>query len=169
MTIQVAGTVSESIVDGPGLRYALFVQGCPHHCPGCHNPQSHDPQGGKTRAVEELVAEILGNPLISGLTLTGGEPFAQAKALLPIAEAVRGKGLHLAAYSGYSFQELVALGEQKPAVKALLALCHVLVDGRFLLEERTLSLRFRGSSNQRCLSVPKSLAIGSPVLEESWQ
>lgn len=166
--IMVAGLVPESIVDGLGLRFTVFVQGCPHHCEGCHNPQTHPFEGGKALSAEEIFTHIEKNPLLSGVTLSGGEPFCQAGALLPLAKLVKGKGLHLCAYSGYTFEELLEVGENQPAVKELLELCDVLIDGRFILAERTLEKRFAGSRNQRVLDVHRSLGEGKPVLQEGW-
>lgn len=162
MTIRIAGTVNDSIVDGPGFRYTVFTQGCPHGCPGCHNPQTHDPRGGRDADTAELVRAMEGNPLLDGLTLSGGEPFAQPEACLELARAAHGLGLNVWAYSGYTFDELMCM--DNPAVRALLERCDVLVDGRFVRAERTLELRFRGSKNQRLIDVKRSLAEGRAAL-----
>lgn len=167
--IIVAGLVPESIVDGLGLRFTVFVQGCPHHCEGCHNPQTHPFEGGKALSAGEVFAHIEKNPLISGVTLSGGEPFCQAEALLELARLIKGKGLHLCAYSGYTLDELLKMGESQPPVRELLELCDVLIDGKFVLAERTLEKRFAGSRNQRVLDVRRSLREGEPVLQEGWQ
>ena len=87
-TLRIAGIERDSIVDGPGIRYVIFTQGCPHHCPGCHNPQTHDPAGGREADVEEIVRQIDADPLISGVTFSGGEPFLQAEARVTLAGAV---------------------------------------------------------------------------------
>ena len=168
-TIRVAGVVNESIVDGPGFRYTVFVQGCPHKCPGCHNPDTHDFGGGTPVVLRDILADIRRNPLLRGVTFSGGEPFCQAEALLPLAKLVKGKGLHLCSYSGYTFEELVEMGKSRPPVKELLELCDVLIDGRFILAERTLEKRFAGSRNQRVLDVRRSLEEGKPVPQEEWQ
>lgn len=164
--IRVAGIQNDSITDGPGLRFALFVQGCPHHCPGCHNPETWDADGGKAYTPEEIFQMIQKNPLLSGVTLTGGEPMEQAEALLPFAKLVKEKGLHLAIYTGYTLEELWG----KKEALALLSLVDVLVDGPYVAEKRSLALKFRGSSNQRILNVPKSLEAGQAILLEntSW-
>ncbi|MBC8536184.1 anaerobic ribonucleoside-triphosphate reductase activating protein [Feifania hominis] len=158
--IRVAGTVNDSIVDGPGMRFTLFTQGCPHHCPGCHNPQTHDPDAGSLMSVGEIWQRIVKNPLLDGITLSGGEPFSQPAPLTALARLARGHGLHVMAYSGYTFEELLARGEE---TLALLGQLDLLVDGRFVLAERTLSLPFRGSKNQRILDVPRSLTSGAAV------
>ena len=166
--VKVAGIVNDSIVDGPGLRFALFVQGCSHHCPGCHNPQSHDPSGGQWMSAAQLWQNMQKNPLLRGVTLTGGEPFEQAAALVPLARLVRESGLELAAYSGYTFEQLSAGSTEQ---RELLSLCHVLVDGPYIESQRSLMLWFRGSRNQRILDVSASLSAGQATLlfDGRWQ
>jgi anaerobic ribonucleoside-triphosphate reductase activating protein len=164
--IRLAGIVRESIVDGPGFRFTVFVQGCPHHCPGCHNPQTHDPAGGEDCDVETIMDEFVKDPLLQGLTLSGGEPMEQAEALLPLARAVRALGKNVVVFSGYTFEELLEKGKRDPAVLDLLRECFLLVDGRFVLAERDLTLLFRGSRNQRLIDVPRSLESGTAVLYE---
>jgi anaerobic ribonucleoside-triphosphate reductase activating protein len=165
LPIQVAGTVGDSITDGPGLRFTLFVQGCPRRCPGCHNPTALEFHGGIPMAWEDLLAQIQRNPLLRGVTLSGGEPFCQAEALLPLCRALREKGYELAAYTGYTLEEL--LTEGSPAQRELLSLVEVLVDGPFIQERRNLALPFRGSENQRILNVPASLKANQAVWETS--
>lgn len=160
MKIQLAGLVNDSIVDGPGFRLAVFAQGCPHHCPGCHNPQTHGFHGGREADTWEIIEKLKNNPLLDGVTLTGGEPFCQPEACLEIAQAAHGAGLNVWSYSGYTFEELM---DGTEAQRALLAALDVLVDGRFMLEKRTLECRFRGSSNQRLIDVPASLSSGRAV------
>ena len=104
--MRIANTVNDSIVDGHGLRFTIFTQGCPHHCPGCHNPDTHDPAGGREVSLEELVAEMGRNPLIEGVTLSGGEPFAQAADCAALAQAAHARGLNVWTYSGYLFEHL---------------------------------------------------------------
>ena len=156
MNMRIAGIVNDSIVDGPGLRLAIFAQGCPHHCPGCHNPESHDFAGGSDMDTEEIIARMDANPLLDGITLTGGEPFEQPEACRILADAAHARGLNVWAYSGYTFEQLCAAPEKRRLLEA----CDVLVDGPFLLAERSLDLRFRGSKNQRVLKVAELLAGG---------
>ena len=160
MRIRIAGTVNDSIVDGPGIRFTVFAQGCPHHCPGCHNPQTHDFNAGQDADTEEILAQMRKNPLLDGLTLSGGEPFCQSEACLNLAIGAHAMGLNVWCYSGYTFEELYKGREEW---HALLENIDVLVDGRFQMEKRSLECRFRGSSNQRLIDVPKSLAAGSAV------
>ena len=163
MDIRIAGVVNDSIVDGPGFRLAVFTQGCPHHCPGCHNPDTHDFQGGKTDTTERIVRMMKDNPLLDGITLTGGDPFCQAAACAELARAAREAGLNVWAYSGWTYEQLLHKAETEPDVKELLSLTDVLVDGPFILAQRTLELRFRGSRNQRLIDVPASLKMGNAV------
>lgn len=165
-TIRIAGVIRQSIVDGPGLRFVVFTQGCPHACPGCQNPETHDFAGGYDCEIQKILDAMDKNPLLMGLTLSGGEPFARTAELLPLAKAVRARGKDVWCYSGYSFEELLALARENPDAKALLAELDVLVDGRFLLAERDLTLRFRGSRNQRVLDVPRSMEAGEALLAE---
>ena len=160
MEIRIAGTVSESIVDGPGFRYTVFVQGCPHNCPGCHNPQTHDVNAGKLVDTDELFNECIEDPLNKGVTFSGGEPFLQAEALYELGKRFKERGMSLWCYSGWTFEELKARGGD---VQRLLSVVDVLVDGRFIAERRTLSLPFRGSDNQRLIDVQSSITKGIVV------
>lgn len=160
--MRIYGLVQDSIVDGPGFRFSCFVQGCPHNCPGCHNPDSHDPDGGREMTVEEVAAELLKNPLTDGLTLSGGEPFAQPEACLELAKIAHAHGLNVWSYSGWTFEYLRDQGSA--AQQALLRELDVLVDGPFVLEQRTLALPWRGSRNQRVINVPESLAAAEAVV-----
>jgi len=166
-TLQLAGIVQNSIVDGPGIRLALFTQGCPHHCPGCHNPETHPFEGGTPTTTEELMARVADDPLLSGITLSGGEPFCQAAALAPFARWCKERGLETAAYSGYTFEQLLSPSKEDENVAALLASLDILIDGPFLIEQRSLELRFRGSRNQRTVDVPASLKAGEVVPDRS--
>jgi anaerobic ribonucleoside-triphosphate reductase activating protein len=162
--MRIAGLVQDSIVDGPGLRFTVFTQGCPHRCEGCHNPETHDPAGGSERTTAEIIRQMLGNPLTDGLTLSGGEPFLQAADCAEIAEAAKRAGLNIWAYSGWTFEELMNMTE--PAVRQLLELTDVLVDGPFVLSQRSLGIKWRGSKNQRLIDVQRSLAEGRTAIIE---
>ncbi len=163
MQIRIAGTVSESIVDGVGFRYVIFTQGCPHGCPGCQNPQTHDFGGGRLVDTDELFRECIEDPLNTGVTFSGGEPFCQAEPLCELAERFRERGLSVWSFSGWTFEELLEKSEREESVKRLLERLDVLVDGKFLEEQKSLSLQFRGSSNQRLIDVPASLKAGAAV------
>lgn len=157
MNIRIAGTVCESIVDGPGLRYTVFVQGCPHGCPGCHNPHTHSFDGGTIVDIEELFVECIEDPLHQGVTFSGGEPFCQAEPLYFLGSKFKEYGFDLMCYSGWTFEELLKKSETEEYVKELLSITDILVDGRFELNRRSLALKFRGSDNQRIIDVQKSL------------
>lgn len=161
MNIRIFGTVEDSIVDGTGLRFTVFVQGCPHHCPGCHNPASHDFNGGTLMDTVDIVKKLTANPLLDGLTLSGGEPMCQAEACIRLARAAKGLGMNVWCYTGYTWEELME--ENDPKRMELLKLVDVLVDGRFLLKERSLELRFRGSRNQRVIDVQESFKQGHAI------
>lgn len=164
--LQIAGIVRESIVDGPGIRFTVFCQGCPHHCPGCHNPQTHPFTGGLRVGVSRLALEMQKNPLLQGVTFSGGEPFCQAGAFAALADKVHALGKDVFCYSGWTLEELWGKAETESDVKELLQKIDYLVDGRFVLAERDLTLRFRGSRNQRVLDMKKSRAAGKAVLAE---
>jgi len=166
--LRLAGVVNDSITDGPGIRLTVFVQGCPHHCPGCHNPQTWPFTDGELVSPAEIMAQIAANPLLTGVTFSGGEPLAQADALLPLARLIKQRGLELAIYTGYTFERLLELND--PAINQLLELTDTLIDGPFILAQRNLELNFRGSANQRILKAAESLAAGQPIPEtaERW-
>ena len=161
--LMLAGIVENSIVDGPGIRFTVFCQGCPHHCPGCQNPETWPFEGGFEVTPEDVVEHVKRNPLTRGVTFSGGEPFAQAAAHAELARQLKAAGYEVASYTGYTFEQL--LEEQDPAKLDLLQQLDILVDGPFRQEELSLELRFRGSANQRILNVPQSLAQGKAVWE----
>ena len=162
--IELAGISGDSIVDGPGIRTTVFAQGCPHHCPGCHNPETWPFSGGTPMEEERILEIVRSNPLCRGVTFSGGEPFAQAEGFAKLGRMLKEAGYEVAAYSGYTFEQLL---RGTPAQKALLETLDVLIDGPFLQAERSLELNFRGSRNQRILRVPQSLAEGRAVAETS--
>ncbi|MDE6953121.1 MAG: anaerobic ribonucleoside-triphosphate reductase activating protein [Erysipelotrichales bacterium] len=162
MKLRVFGTVNDSIVDGPGLRYSVFTQGCPHHCQGCHNPKSHDIQGGYDQDTNDILKEIDKNPLLDGVTLSGGEPFMQCIPLIDFVRKLKERKLHIIIYSGFTYEEILTLGD---GAKELLSLCDILVDGRFELSLRSLALLYRGSSNQRIIDVQTSLKKNEVVIQ----
>ena len=150
-TIRIAGVTHDSIVDGPGLRCVVFAQGCHRNCPDCHNPQTHDPNGGEERSVESLWDEIRRNTLVTGLTISGGEPFLQAAGLAELAGLARAAGLNVWVYSGYNYAELLEM----EGAKALLDNIDVLVDGAYVAEKNTGDLLWRGSDNQNIITLPR--------------
>ena len=158
--IRISGIEQESIVDGEGIRYVIFTQGCPHHCPGCHNPQTHPFGGGKLVSIEDILDDISKRKnWIDGITLSGGEPFCQIYQCALIAEKAHEMGLSVWCYTGYLFEDLYGWANK------LLKEIDVLVDGLFVQEECSLDLQFRGSKNQRLIDVPTSLRTGVAVLK----
>ena len=158
--LDLSGIVSDSIVDGPGIRTTIFCQGCPHHCEGCHNPETWDFGCGTQLSVERIADIVRTNPLCKGVTFSGGEPFAQPEGFTRLAKVLKEQGYEVASYSGFTFEELL---NGSDAQQELLRSIDILIDGPFLLNQRSLELVFRGSRNQRILDVPKSLAAGEAV------
>jgi len=165
MNLKIAGTVNDSIVDGPGFRFTIFVQGCPHKCRGCHNPQTHDFNGGKIVSFDELLKKIKNNPLLDGVTFSGGEPFCQAHELSLLAMEIKKLGLNIITYTGYDFEYLYQ-NRNINGYGELLKNTDILIDGRFIEELKDWKIKFRGSSNQRYLDCRKSLKAGKPVNAE---
>ncbi len=189
-TISLYGTVPDSIVDGPGLRYAVFVQGCSHHCPGCHNPESQPAEGGTETTLAALLADIRANGLVHDVTLSGGEPFEQPKACAALAAELKRNGYGIWCYTGYLYDDLAGRAEAARAQQAqreeagltgnaltegiaddlavgdLLDSIDMLVDGPFVESRKSLELKWCGSSNQRLIDVPATRRTGSIV---EWQ
>lgn len=153
--LRINAYIRESIVDGPGIRYVIFTQGCPHNCEGCHNPQTHDFNGGYDIDIQRIIDGIKEDPMLSGVTFSGGEPFCQCAPLVKIAKATHEKGLNVMTYSGYTYEELLEMAKEDNDVRELLLETDILVDGPFILKERDLTLLFRGSRNQRLLKLEK--------------
>lgn len=162
MKLRIAGTVNDSIVDGPGIRFTIFTQGCPHHCEGCHNPQTHDFNGGEIVGADEIIEKIKKNPLLDGVTFSGGEPFCQAETLADIGRKIKAIGLNIITYTGYTFEELYE-NREKNHWNDLLSVTDFLIDGKFILSQKDWNLKFRGSSNQRYIDCQRSLKEGRAV------
>ena len=164
MEIRIAGIVEDSIVDGRGIRMAVFVQGCPHHCPGCHNPQTHDFAGGTLDDTDRIFEAFRENPLYRGITFSGGEPFCQPKPLKALADRVHAIKKDVTIYTGWTYEALCAMHD--PDVDALLSVCDVLVDGPFIEAQRDPELLFRGSANQRLIDMNRTREKGEVTLLE---
>lgn len=154
----------DSIVDGPGLRAVLWTQGCAHHCPGCQNESTWDFDGGGLVPISMVLEAIDELKYHDGITFSGGDPMFQPEACNIIAEHCKKKGLNIWLYTGFTYEELMLMAKRKPIYLELLKKIDVLVDGRFIMAERDLSLLFRGSRNQRLIDMPKTLENGNIVL-----
>lgn len=164
--LRIAGIVKESIVDGPGIRLVVFAQGCKHNCPGCHNPETHSFDGGKLVDIEFIMESIHKNPLLDGITFSGGEPFEQAEGFAELAGHSRQMGLHVMTYTGYTYEEIMDNSIKRSGWDHLLENNDILVDGRFDLGKRSLLLKFKGSENQRVIDVKQTRYIGKIVLAD---
>ena len=170
--LHLLSTYPETIVDGEGIRYSIYLAGCSHHCVGCHNPESWNPRAGELlteERIQSIIREIKANPLLDGVTFSGGDPFYNPEAFLLFVKRVKKEtGLNIWCYTGYTWNpvsgELAEEQKNTPATKELIALFDVLVDGPFVEELKKITLKFRGSSNQRVLDVEKSLSEKKPVL-----
>lgn len=165
-SIRIAGVVNDSIVDGEGYRYAIFTQGCPHKCQGCHNPQTHDFNGGCMADTADLLREIDENMLLSGVTFSGGEPFCQAGPLAELAAEIHQRDLSVWCYTGYTLEKLWEKAQAEPEVGRLLEEIDVLVDGPFIEAQKNLNLPFRGSDNQRIIDMVETRIQGQIVLRD---
>ncbi len=164
LKIRVSGIIEESISNGPGLRMVVFAQGCRHHCLGCHNPQSHDFEGGYDLTVEELMNLVRDNSLLDGITLSGGDPFEQAYAFGKLAGIAKSEGYHVTTYTGYTFEQLTDPVIAHPDWQELLHHTDLLVDGPFIASAKNGLLKFRGSDNQRMIDVHQSIQSAVVVL-----
>ncbi len=170
MKVRLSGPVTkDSIVDGEGLRTVIWFQGCPHKCIGCHNPESHDFNSGKETTIQKIIEKIDNLENQDGITFSGGEPMSQPEALNILVAYVKQKGLNVWCYTGFTFEQLVKLSEQKPIYMDILKNIDVLIDGRFKVEEKSLDLKFKGSSNQRIIDVKRSLKEQKPILISKYK
>ena len=164
--IRLAGIEKESYVDGEGLRYVLFLQGCNHNCKECHNPETHDFNGGNEVDEQEIISDILSSPLLDGITFSGGDPLFQAGKLIRIAQACIDNNLDIWLYTGFVFDEFIKfINNEKHDTRInqdminLLQMVDVVVDGPFVTHLRTLEDGFKGSKNQRIIDCKKSLRL----------
>lgn len=151
--LRIAGIVRESIVDGPGLRFVVFAQGCPHKCSGCHNQITHDFHRGYDCDMNKIMSEINKNPLLTGVTFSGGEPFCQPKGFYELGKEIKLKNLDLIAFTGYTLEQLQEMSKENDYIGKLLNIVDYLIDGPFVLEQKDLTLPFMGSSNQRFINM----------------
>ena len=164
-----SGLTYDSIVDGPGIRMVIWTQGCIHHCYKCHNPQTHKLDGGIIVSTDYIIGEIEKLKLHRGITLSGGEPFLQPKALSLIAKSAKENNLDIWCYSGFLFEELISKSNPMYVENIkLLKYIDVLVDGKFIYSKKEMGLKFRGSSNQRIIDVKSSLESNCIILKDEY-
>ena len=163
--IKIAGVVKESTVDGPGFRYTVFTQGCPHKCEGCHNPGTHDFNGGKFVSITKLAEDISKNPLLKGVTISGGEPFMQAKKVTTLLKKLD-KRLSVMVYTGFKYEDLLEMANEENGYLELLQNTDVLIDGKFVLALKSENAPFRGSTNQRAIEAKNSISKGKIIEHE---
>lgn len=161
--IRLSGIAFESLVNGPGLRRVLFSQGCRHNCEGCFNPDTHDFDGGALKDMDEILKDIINNPMLKGVTFSGGDPLEQADKFAYIAKNLKENNINIWCYTGYTFEYILENQEHNLGWSDLLKYIDVLVDGRFQQDKKVEGLRFRGSSNQRIIDVKESLKLGEII------
>ena len=164
-TLRIAGVVKESTVDGPGFRYVIFTQGCPHKCEGCHNPETHDFNGGKLVPIDKIVQDIKKNPLLAGVTISGGDPLMQAGQVAKLIDKLD-KKLTVMVYTGFTYEYLLKNSDDNNKYMDLLERTDILMDGKFVKELMDENLIFRGSSNQRAIDVKNSLKENKIVIHK---
>ena len=155
--VRLAAIAYESLVNGPGMRRVYFAQGCKHNCEGCFNKDTHDFNGGELKDMDELIDDAIGNPMLKGVTFSGGDPLEQAESFVYMAKAFKKAGLNIWCYTGYTFEILLEKMKNEDSIRELIENIDVLVDGRFEINNKKEGLRFRGSSNQRIIDVKESL------------
>ena len=164
LSLRIAGIEDESIVDGPGIRFEIFAQGCKHRCVGCHNPETHSFDGGISIDIDEIMNMLDENPLLDGLTFSGGEPFEQARAFANLAKKAKERGLNIITYTGYTYEEILREMNSRDGWQELLDITDILIDGPFDISQKSMLLKFRGSKNQRIIDIKKSREAGDVVL-----
>ena len=160
MQVRIAGIVNDSIVDGPGIRLTVFFQGCTHHCLNCHNPETHNLNGGYLIDTNEIINKLKNNPLLDGITLSGGDPMLQRDGVIELTKKCKELGLNTICYTGYTYEELLKFKDFDKVVEYI----DYLIDGRYVDNLRDLSLKYRGSSNQRIIDIKQTLLAGEIVI-----
>jgi len=179
MELRISKTIQDSIVDGPGLRYVIFTQGCHHDCFGCHNPGTHDPAGGYIITIDEILKEIDENPLLFGVTISGGEPILKSNIdpLVSLCRKIKERDLDIIMYTGFTWEELwyyrghavktnAVVFRSREQFFDLFKNIDILVDGRYLHHCRTFKHPFIGSTNQRIIDVYLTMKHGGVINEK---
>ena len=162
--IRLAGIAYESLVNGDGVRRVFFSQGCSHNCKGCFNPETHDFNGGKDLDMDELIKDVIKNPILKGVTFSGGDPFERAEEFAYMAKEFKKEDINIWSYTGYTFEYIMNNLDKRLGWKELINNIDVLVDGRFEEDKKIDGLKFRGSSNQRIIDIKLSLEKGKVVI-----
>jgi anaerobic ribonucleoside-triphosphate reductase activating protein len=163
-TIKLSGIAYESLVNGPGMRRVFFAQGCKHNCKGCFNPDTHDFNGGEERDVDELIKDTLNNPILRGVTFSGGDPWEQADKFAYMAKVFKDNGLDIWSYTGYTFEYIIENKDERSGWNDLLNNIDVLVDGKFEEDKMKDGIKFKGSTNQRIIDVKESLRLNKIII-----
>jgi anaerobic ribonucleoside-triphosphate reductase activating protein len=159
-TIRLSGIAYESLVNGPGIRRVFFSQGCKHNCKGCFNPDTHDFNGGEERVIKDLIKDTLDNPMVKGVTFSGGDPFERAEEFSYMAKKFKKAGLNIWCYSGYTFEKIIEVSKENQGFKELINNIDVLIDGKFIEKEKDEEIKYRGSRNQRIIDIKTSIESG---------
>jgi len=165
-TIRLSGIAYESLVNGPGMRRVFFAQGCKHNCKGCFNPDTHDFYGGEEKDLDELIEDTLDNPILRGVTFSGGDPWEQADKFAYMAKAFKEKGLNIWSYTGYTYEHIIEHKDEYEGWNDLINNIDVLVDGKFEDDKQQDGLKFRGSTNQRIIDVKESMRLNEVITIE---
>lgn len=165
-TIRLSGIAYESLVNGPGMRRVFFAQGCKHNCKSCFNPDTHDFYGGEEKNLDELIEDTLDNPILRGVTFSGGDPWEQADKFAYMAKAFKEKGLNIWSYTGYTYEHIIEHKDEYEGWNDLINNIDVLVDGKFEDDKQQDGLKFRGSTNQRIIDVKESIRLNKVITIE---
>lgn len=162
-TIRLSGIAYESLVNGPGMRRVFFSQGCKHNCKGCFNPDTHDFKSGEEKDMDQLISDTLKNPILRGVTFSGGDPWEQADKFAYMARAFKENGLNVWSYTGYTYEYILENKDNRLGWSELLDNIDILVDGKFEKEKMKDGLKYRGSTNQRVIDVKESLKLNKAI------
>ncbi|MGL5647335.1 MAG: anaerobic ribonucleoside-triphosphate reductase activating protein [Clostridium sp.] len=164
--IRLAGIAYESLVNGPGMRRVFFSQGCKHNCKGCFNPDTHSFLGGEEMEMDDLIKDVLENPILKGVTFSGGDPIERAEEFSYMAKKFKEHGLSVWSFTGYKVEYLLENLDEMKGVRSFLENIDVLIDGKFEKDLMEDGLKFRGSSNQRIIDMKETLRQSKVILEE---
>lgn len=171
-TILINGIVKESVVDGPGLRYTIFTQGCKHNCDDCHNPQTHDLNGGYEKSIQDIVLDVTSNPMLDGITFSGGEPLLHYNELFELSQRLKfmKPKLNIILYTGFTYEELLNRMKVIKHIKEFIEMCDFIVDGRFIKNQQSDGLKFKGSANQNVYAIHKFRNdLENPIIDNNWE